>query len=271
MPSKKKPVKRKAKRDDSSLPPFLIDDSPRRTTSKRKKAVSTKKKITATKTKSKPRTTVRTKAVSKKPVAAKPKASKPKAKPRTDSSMPSFLSYEPGEVKYVERRERKPKKEKVRKERPVKRERPQKGQGHAPNTDDASTGKETAQERKRRGLFDTDDVRETREGFRNLSETIRKGIVSLRRGKDTSEAVKPAESGSTASKLADQPTVYDRTPKSKQPVDPWDEDEATITDLSDDPIYENCDKYASKLERERCKQRKRKAVAERYPDVYSGE
>lgn len=256
--SKKKKASTKPRKRESSYPSFLIDDSPRRTTAKRKTSTATKKKTTA-----KPRS------APKKPVAAKPKA---KQKAVRSSSMPDFITYDPGEVKYVERRERKPKAVKERKERPIRRERPSDGLGYEVKGKSPSTGAETVQKRKSRGLFDTDDVREVRNAFKSLSETMRKGIRTLTKGKDTSEGAKSVETPSTASELGKQRTAYDRTPKSRQPVDPLDDDyEATITDLSNDPIYEDCSKYATAEERNLCKHRKRKAVAERYPDVYSGE
>lgn len=161
---------------------------------------------------------------------------------------------------------------KVRDKRRTKDKTPKDGKEYAPNTESPSTGAETVQKRKRRGLFDTDDVREVRNAFKSLSETMRKGVKAITGGKDTSEGAKSVETPSTASELGKQRTVYDRTPKSRQPVDPLDDDyEATITDLSNDPIYEDCSKYATEEERNLCKHRKRKAVAERYPDVYSGE
>lgn len=326
--SKKKKTSTKPRKRESSYPSFLIDDSPRRTTTKRKTSTVTKKKTTA-----KPRS------APKKPVAAKPKA-KPKAV--RSSSMPDFITYDPGEgrkerksktdkpskpkssnkkgkeskvfvncSKYKTKEERdeckrkrkdaiketsmefvaetpelyvpaavgvgayagaKYVQRKVRDKRRTKDKTPKDGKEYAPNTESPSTGAETMQKRKSRGLFDTDDVREVRNAFKNLSETMRKGIKAITGGKDTSEGAKSVETPSTASELGKQKTVYDRTPKSRQPVDPLDDDyEATITDLSNDPIYEDCSKYATEEERNLCKHRKRKAVAERYPDVYSGE
>lgn len=257
--SKKKKTSTKPRKRESSYPSFLIDDSPRRTAVRKKTKTTTKRK---TKSKTKPKSAPR------KPVAAKPKMA---SKTVRSASMPDFMSYESGETKYVERRERKPKTEKMRKERPTRRERPSDGLGYEVKGETPSKGEETAKKRERRGMFDDDDAREVRKAFGNLSETVRRGIKTLTKGRNASEGSKPVERDSTASELGKQKTIYDVTPKSRQPVDPLDEDEATITDMSNDPIYEDCSKYKTEQERNLCKHRKRKAVAERYPDVYSGE
>lgn len=258
-PASKKKKAAKPRKRESSYPSFLIDDSPRRTATRKKTKTATKRK---TKSKTKPKSAPR------KPVAAKPKTA---SKTVRSTSMPDFVSYEPGEAKYVEHRERKPESERTHKERPVRREKRPKDLGYVAKDETPSKGEETAKKRERRGMFDTDDAREVRKAFGNLSETVRRGIKSLTKGKDASEGSKPVERDSTASELEKQKTIYDVTPKSRQPVDPLDEDEATITDMSNDPIYEDCTKYKTEEERDRCKRRKRKAVAERYPDVYSGE